>query len=607
MFYHLKNRTQIKIRYKCYNINIEELFMDEKLLRIRHSLSHILALAVKRIYKNVKLGIGPAIDNGFYYDFDFIDRKIEEDELKKIEDEMRKIIDENQDFIREEWDKNKAIDYFQKIGENFKIELIDEIPDEKVSIYKNGEFLDLCKGPHVSNTSELKNVGFKLSSIAGAYWRGSERNKMLTRIYGFAFETKEKLNEYLKFLQEAAKRDHRVIAKQMNLYSTNENVGAGLILWHPNGAIIRYEIENYWREEHLKNGYKFIYTPHIGRENLWKVSGHLEFYKNAMYSPISIDDINYYIKPMNCPFHIQIYKSKTRSYRDLPLRWAELGTVYRFEKAGVLHGLLRVRGFTQDDAHIICTPKQVEQEVVEVLKFSLNIWKTFGFDDVCAYLATRPNDAIGSRDMWELAQTSLIKAIEKNNLKYKVEEGGGAFYGPKIDLKIKDAIGREWQTTTIQFDFNLPERFEMEFSDNDGKLKRPYMIHRAILGSLERFLGILIEHYAGLFPTWLSPIQVYVLNITSREEDYAKNIYNILLKNGIRVEIDLSTEPISGKIKMATNYKVPYLIIVGEKEKQNNTISLKLRGNKNLYNIKLDEFIDKIKSEILSRSNKLSY
>jgi len=581
--------------------------MDEKILRIRHSLSHVLALAVKRIYKNVKLGIGPAIDNGFYYDFDFIDRKIEEDELKKIEDEMRKIIDENQDFIREEWDKNKAIEYFQKIGENFKIELINEIPDEKVSIYKNGEFLDLCKGPHVSNTSELKDIGFKLSSIAGAYWRGSERNKMLTRIYGLAFETKEKLNEYLKFLQEAAKRDHRVIAKQMDLYSTNENVGAGLILWHPNGAIIRYEIENYWREEHLKNGYKFIYTPHIGRENLWKVSGHLEFYKNAMYSPISIDDINYYIKPMNCPFHIQIYKSKTRSYRDLPLRWAELGTVYRFEKAGVLHGLLRVRGFTQDDAHIICTPKQVEQEVVEVLKFSLNIWKTFGFDDVCAYLATRPNDAIGSRDMWELAQNSLIKAIEKNNLKYKVEEGGGAFYGPKIDLKIKDAIGREWQTTTIQFDFNLPERFEMEFSDNDGKLKRPYMIHRAILGSLERFLGILIEHYAGLFPTWLSPIQVYVLNITSREEDYAKNIYNILLKNGIRAEIDLSTEPISGKIKMATNYKVPYLIIVGEKEKQNNTISLKLRGNKNLYNIKLDEFIDKIKSEILSRSNKLSY
>ena len=581
--------------------------MDEKILKIRHSLSHILALAVKRIYKNVKLGIGPAIDNGFYYDFDFIDRKIEEDELKKIEDEMRKIIDENQDFIREEWDKNKAIEYFQKIGENFKIELINEIPDEKVSIYKNGEFLDLCKGPHISNTSELKNVGFKLSSIAGAYWRGSERNKMLTRIYGFAFETKEKLNEYLKFLEETSKRDHRVIAKQMDLYSTNENVGAGLILWHPNGAIIRYEIENYWREEHLKNGYKFIYTPHIGRENLWKISGHLEFYKNAMYSPISIDDINYYVKPMNCPFHIQIYKSKTRSYRDLPLRWAELGTVYRFEKAGVLHGLLRVRGFTQDDAHIICTPSQLENEVIEVLKFSLNIWKTFGFDDIKAYVSTKPTDAIGDLKMWETAQSTLIKAIDECGLKYEIDEGGGAFYGPKIDLKIKDAIGREWQTTTIQFDFNLPERFEMEFSDNDGKLKRPYMIHRALLGSLERFFGILIEHYAGLFPTWLSPIQVYVLNITSREEDYAKSVYAKLIKNEIRAEIDLSTEPISGKIRSAANYKPPYLIIIGDKEKQNNTISLKLRGNRNLYNIKLDEFIDKLKLEISSRSNKLSY
>jgi threonyl-tRNA synthetase len=581
--------------------------MDEKILKIRHSLSHILALAVKRIYKNVKLGIGPAIDNGFYYDFDFIDRKIEEDELKKIEDEMRKIIDENQDFIREEWDKNKAIEYFQKIGEDFKIELINEIPDEKVSIYKNGEFLDLCKGPHISNTSELKNVGFNLSSIAGAYWRGSERNKMLTRIYGFAFETKEKLNEYLKFLEETSKRDHRVIAKQMDLYSTNENVGAGLILWHPNGAIIRYEIENYWREEHLKNGYKFIYTPHIGRENLWKISGHLEFYKNAMYSPISIDDINYYVKPMNCPFHIQIYKSKTRSYRDLPLRWAELGTVYRFEKAGVLHGLLRVRGFTQDDAHIICTPSQLENEVIEVIKFSLNIWKTFGFDDIKAYVSTKPTDAIGDLKMWETAQSILIKAIDECGLKYEIDEGGGAFYGPKIDLKIKDAIGREWQTTTIQFDFNLPERFEMEFSDNDGKLKRPYMIHRALLGSLERFFGILIEHYAGLFPTWLSPIQVYVLNITSREEDYAKNVYAKLIKNGIRAEIDLSTEPISGKIRSAANYKPPYLIIIGDKEKQNNTISLKLRGNRNIYNIKLDEFIDKLKLEISSRSNKLSY
>ena len=581
--------------------------MDEKLLKIRHSLSHVLALAVKRIYGNVKLGIGPAIDNGFYYDFDFLDKKIEESDLKKIEDEMKKIIYENQDFIREEWSKDKAIEYFKKNGENFKLELIDGIVQEHISVYKNGEFVDLCKGPHVLNTSELKNVGFKLSSLAGAYWRGSERNKMLTRIYGLAFENQEKLNEYIDFLNEAAKRDHRNIAKQMDLYSTNENVGAGLILWHPNGAIIRYEIENYWRQEHLKNGYKFIYTPHIGKENLWKISGHLEFYKNAMYSPISIDEINYYVKPMNCPFHIQIYKSKTRSYRDLPLRWAELGTVYRFEKAGVLHGLLRVRGFTQDDAHIICTPSQLETEVIEVLKFSLSIWKTFGFDDIKAYISTKPPDAIGDDNKWRTAQDTLIKAVNEIGLKYELDEGGGAFYGPKIDLKIKDAIGREWQTTTIQFDFNLPERFEMEFSDSDGKLKRPYMIHRALLGSLERFFGILIEHYAGLFPLWLSPIQVYVLNITSKEEDYAKNIYNELLRNEIRTDIDLSTQPISGKIRSALNYKPPYIIIVGEKEKQNNTISIKIRGNRNVYNIKLEEFITKIREEIKLRSNNLSY
>lgn len=580
--------------------------MDEKILKIRHSLSHILALAVKRIYKDVKFGIGPAIDNGFYYDFDFLE-PIKENDIEIIESEMRKIINENQDFILEEWNKEKAIDYFSKLGENFKLELIDGIEGSSVSIYKNGEFTDLCKGPHISNSGELRNVGFKLSSIAGAYWRGSERNKMLTRIYGYAFATKKELNDYLKFLEEAQKRDHRIIAKHLDLYSINEDVGPGLILWHPNGATIRYEIENFWREKHLKNGYKFIYTPHIGRENLWKTSGHLDFYKQAMYLPMKIDEINYYVKPMNCPFHIQIYKSRTRSYRDLPLRWAELGTVYRFEKAGVLHGLLRVRGFTQDDAHIICTPEQVESEVVEVLGFSLDIWKAFGFDSVKAYIATRPNDSIGDKEMWALAQNSLIKAVEKHNLNYEIEEGGGAFYGPKIDLKIKDAIGREWQTTTIQFDFNLPERFEMEYSSPSGKLKRPYMIHRALLGSLERFFGVLIEHYAGLFPTWLSPVQVYLLNITSQEEGYVKDIYKKLIENGVRAEIDLTTEPISGKIRRAASFKPPYIIIAGKNETEKKVISLKVRGNKNINNINFDDFLFNIKSEISSRSNKLSY
>lgn len=580
--------------------------MDEKLLKIRHSLSHVLALAVKRLYPGTRLGIGPAIDNGFYYDFDF-EKPITDSELIRIEEEMRKIISEKQDFINEYWDKKKAREFFERNDEKFKVELIDSIEGEVVSIYKNGEFIDLCKGPHVSNTSELEEVGFKLSSVAGAYWRGSERNPMLTRIYGLAFKTKKELEDYLKFIEESKKRDHRTIAKQMDLYSINDYVGPGLILWHPNGAVVRYEIENYWRVQHLKNGYKFIYTPHIGREILWKISGHLDFYKSAMYSPMEIDEINYYVKPMNCPFHIQIYKSRTRSYRDLPLRLAELGTVYRFEKAGVLHGLLRVRGFTQDDAHIICSFEQVESEVEEVLRFSLDIWKTFGFNKIKAYISTRPQDSIGSKQMWDLAEKSLKKAVENNGLDYEIDEGGGAFYGPKIDLKIEDALGREWQTTTIQFDFNLPERFEMNYTGADGKLHRPYMIHRALLGSLERFFGILTEHYAGAFPTWLSPIQVFVLNITTAEESYAKDIYNKLIEEGIRAEIDLSSEPISGKIRNAALMKPPYIIIVGKKEKEKNVISLKLRGNRNIYDLSLSDFVAKLKEEISLKKLELSF
>ncbi len=580
--------------------------MDEKLLKIRHSLSHVMALAVKRLYKDVKLGIGPAIDNGFYYDFDF-QTPIKEEEIGKIEEEMRKIINENQDFVKEEWGKDKAMDFFSKNGEKFKTELIEELKDGTISVYKNGEFVDLCKGPHIGNTSELKKVGFKLVSLAGAYWRGSERNPMLTRIYAYAFETEKELNDYIKMQEEAKKRDHRNISKQMDLYSVNEYVGPGLVLWHPNGATIRYEIENFWRERHLKNGYKFINTPHIGREVLWQISGHLGFYKEAMYAPMKIDEINYYIKPMNCPFHIQIYKSKTRSYRDLPLRWAELGTVYRFEKAGVLHGLMRVRGFTQDDAHIICSAEQVESEVLTVLKFSLDIWKVFGFSEIKAYISTKPKDAIGDEDMWKKAEKSLISAVESEGLKYEIDEGGGAFYGPKIDLKVRDAIGREWQMTTIQFDFNLPQRFEMEYSGSDGKLHRPYMIHRALLGSLERFFGVLIEHFAGAFPLWLSPVQVSVLNITEDESDYANLVFSRLIENGIRADIDLSNEPISGKIRAAASMKPPYVVIVGKKEKEKGCISLKLRGNKNVYDVGLDDFIAKLKKEISDRSLTLSY
>lgn len=579
---------------------------NEKILRIRHSLSHIMAQAVIKLFPDTKLGIGPAIDNGFYYDFDTSHHFTPED-LPKIEEEMRRIIKEDQKFERYEMEKEKAISYFKEKGEKYKVELIEEIEDEKVSIYKNGPFEDLCKGPHIERTSEINPKSFKLSSIAGAYWRGSERNPMLQRIYGIAFETEKELNDYLKMLEEAQRRDHRKIGKEMDLFSINELVGPGLVLWHPNGAMIRHQIETFWKEEHLKAGYQFINTPHIGRANLWQTSGHLEFYKDAMYSPMEIDEIEYYVKPMNCPFHIQIYKSATRSYRDLPLRWAELGTVYRFEKAGVLHGLMRVRGFTQDDAHIICTIEQMQEETSKVLSFSLKMLKTFGFEDIKAYIATRPNDAVGEKERWIEAQKSLISAVEKAGIAYEIDEGGGAFYGPKIDLKLKDAIGRQWQTTTIQFDFNLPERFQMEYDGPDGKKHKPYMIHRALLGSLERFFGILIEHFAGHFPTWLSPVQVKILTITNNEQAYAEELYEKMKKEGIRVDIDISPATISSKIKEASLQRPAYVVIVGKKEAEKKTISLRLPGNKNVYDVDVSQFIENVKREIQERSLLRSY
>lgn len=559
-----------------------------------------MAQAVKELFGPVKLGIGPATETGFYYDFDCEHRFVPED-LPLIEKKMKHITAQAQKFESREIERSKALEYFSSLGENYKVELIKDLPEtEKITIYKNGNFEDLCKGPHVEHTGQLKH--FKLMSIAGAYWRGSEKNPMLQRIYGVAFETKEELDEYLKRMEEAEKRDHRKVGRQLDLFSVSETVGPGLILWHPKGARIRHEIENYWKNEHFKGGYELIYTPHIGRANLWQTSGHLDFYKDSMYSPMDIDQIQYYVKPMNCPFHIQVYKSASRSYRDLPLRWAELGTVYRFEKAGVLHGLLRVRGFTQDDAHIICSPEQVEEETLRVLRFSLNIWKTFGFSEIKAYIATRPNDAVGDPSRWEEAQKSLMKAVEKEGLPYEKDEGGGAFYGPKIDLKIKDAIGREWQTTTIQFDFNLPERFDMEYTGSDGKKHRPYMIHRALLGSLERFFGVLTEHYAGNFPLWLAPVQVRILNITSNEEDYAISLKDKLLSEGIRAEADISNDTINAKIRNASSQKIPYLIVAGKKEKESGNISLRLKGNKNIFGVNTQEFISSIKKEIETKS-----
>ncbi len=571
----------------------------QQLEKVRHSLAHVMAQAVAELFPGVKFGIGPAIENGFYYDFDLEHHFVPED-LPVIEKKMKQILGGAQKFERSELPRAEALAHFAAKGEKYKVELINDLPEGSViSVYKNGPFEDLCKGPHVEHTGKLK--AFKLMSIAGAYWRGSEKNPMLQRIYGVAFLTPDELNAYLKQQEEAAKRDHRKLGKQLDLYSINETVGPGLVLWHPNGARIRHEIETYWKDEHFKGGYDLVNTPHIGRAGLWETSGHLGFYKESMYAPMDIDGIEYYAKPMNCPFHIEIYQSRSRSYRDLPLRWAELGTVYRFEKAGVLHGLMRVRGFTQDDAHIICTPEQIEAETIEVLRFSMNILKTFGLKDIKAYLATRPAGAVGDPARWEEAQKSLRAAADKEGVPVELDEGGGAFYGPKIDLKVKDSIGREWQMSTIQFDFNEPERFGMEYTGADGHKHQPYMVHRALLGSLERFFGVLIEHYAGNFPLWLAPVQVKVMSITQEQEGYAGVVAAKLKAAGLRVALDLGHGTINAKVRDASLEKIPYLVIVGNKESEAGTVSLRLRGGKSLFGISTAELIENLRKETSQR------
>ena len=578
---------------------------NEDIKVMRHSLAHVMAQAVAELWPGVKFGIGPAIENGFYYDFD-LEHHFTPEDLPVIEKKMKHIIAQAQKFERTEISREEALSRFGKRGEKYKVELIDDLPaDAVISVYRNGDFEDLCRGPHVEHTGKLK--AFKLVSIAGAYWRGSEKNPMLQRIYAVAFPTQQELNDYLKLQEEAARRDHRKLGKQLDLFSINELVGPGLVLWHPNGARIRHEIETFWKNEHFKGGYDLVNTPHIGRENLWQTSGHLGFYKDSMYSPMDIDKMHYYVKPMNCPFHIQIYQSKSRSYRDLPLRWAELGTVYRFEKAGVLHGLMRVRGFTQDDAHIICTPEQMESETIEVLRFSLSIWKTFGFKDIKAYLATRPADSVGDPARWEDAQKSLLAAVNKEGIPVETDEGGGAFYGPKIDLKVKDAIGREWQMTTIQFDFNLPERFQMEYTGADGQKHRPYMIHRALLGSLERFFGILIEHYAGNFPLWLAPKQIKLLSITKEDEAYVRELEAKFKTAGFRTVSDVGNDTINAKIRESSMERIPYMVVVGAKERAAGVITLRLRGGKSVFGVNTDEFIKNITEENASRALQSPY
>ncbi|MDH7605396.1 MAG: threonine--tRNA ligase [Melioribacter sp.] len=567
-----------------------------------HSTSHLMAHAVQSLFPEAKFGVGPAIDAGFYYDID-INTKLTDDDLVKIENKMQEIAKQKNPFKRTELSKEEAIKFFEKKGDNYKLEILSELDDSKdvISIYEEGDFTDLCTGPHLPDTGKIKYI--KLLSVSGSYWRGDEKNKQLQRIYGISFPKKKMLDDYLLFLEEAKKRDHRKLGKQLDLYSVHEEAGAGLIYWHPKGARIRNTIETFWRAQHIKNGYELLYSPHMGKSWLWETSGHLSFYKENMYAPMSIDEQDYYIKPMNCPFHIMIYKSKLRSYRELPLRWAELGTVYRYEKSGVLHGLLRVRGFTQDDAHIFCTQEQIEDEIIEVVRFSIFMLRSFGFEDLKFYIATKPEDAIGEDSIWERAINSLKHALERENLHYEIDEGGGAFYGPKIDIKIKDALNREWQLSTVQFDFNLPERFDMKYIGEDGKEHRPFMVHRALLGSIERFMGILIEHYAGAFPTWLAPIQVAVVPVSQNYLDYAKEIYKQLKDLDIFAELDERNEKIGYKIRDWETQKVPYMLIVGEKEKNSGTVSVRQHkvGDKGSY--ALNDFIDIIQSEIKNRIN----
>ena len=561
----------------------------------RHSTSHIMAHAVKELYPEAKLAIGPAIEDGFYYDFDY-HRPFTPEDLVKIEEKMREIIRADRPFVKKEMSSKEAIDYFKGKGEPYKVLLIEELNQEKVSVYEEGDFIDLCLGPHIPSTGKVK--AFKLLSIAGAYWRGNEKNTMLQRIYGTSFLNEEDMESYLRKIEEIKRRDHRRLGRELDLFSINEETGAGLILWHPKGAMIRKTIEDFWREEHYKWGYNLVYTPHIARLDLWAKSGHLDFYKENMYSPMEIDNIDYELKPMNCPFHIMIYKSQIHSYRDLPLRYAELGTVYRYERSGVLHGLLRVRGFTQDDAHIYCSEAQLNDEIQRVIDFTIFILKTFGFHEYEIFLSTRPEEYVGTLEGWERATAALKSALEKKGLLYSDDIGAGVFYGPKIDIKVKDALGRAWQCSTIQVDFNLPERFKVAYRGEDGKEHQPIMLHRALMGSLERFFGILIEHYAGAFPLWLSPVQVRVLSITGSQADYAEKIKEELRLKGIRVDSDIRNEKIGLKIREGSIEKIPYLLILGEREMKGNTINVRKRGGENIGEITLPEFIERLKKEI---------
>ena len=556
--------------------------------RLRHSAAHVMADAVLRLFPEAKMGIGPPTQDGFYYDFE-VSRAFTPEDLERIEGLMRESVSGGFAFEREELSRGEAQGLFAQ--QPYKLELIDGLDDAAaLSIYRHNGFVDLCQGPHLGSTADI--AAFKLLSVAGAYWRGDEKRPMLQRIYGTAFESEAELEAHLERLAEAERRDHRVLGRQLGLYSVHDEIGPGLVVWHPKGGRVRSIVEDYWRDIHYRRGYDVVYSPHIGRAALWQTSGHLDFYRESMYSAVEVDEQEYFLKPMNCPFHITIYRSALRSYRELPLRFAELGTVYRYERSGVLHGLMRVRGFTQDDAHIFCRPEQVEDEVGGVLELTFELLEAFGFSDYGVALSTRPEKYVGDLGMWEHATNSLRGALESRGLRFTVDDGGGAFYGPKIDINITDALGRAWQCTTVQFDFNLPERFDLTYQDAEGGRSRPYMVHRAILGSMERFLGVLIEHYGGAFPAWLAPVQAVVIPIADRHGEYAAGVAGELERGGFRVEVDGRNERMNQKIRAAQLQKVPYMLVVGDREEAAGAVSVRSRDGGDLGAMGVGEFAE---------------
>jgi len=578
---------------------VEPVFKDDPqaLEVLRHTCAHVLAQAVKELFPSAKLGIGPAIENGFYYDFDY-ERPFTPEDLDNISKKMEEIIKKALPIKREELTIEEAQKRLEEAKEDYKLELLDQLKkqgEEKVSFYTQGNFFDLCRGPHLKDTGKI--TCFKLLSVAGAYWLGDETRPMLQRIYGTAFFNKKELKAYINRLEEAKRRDHRRLGKDLELFSISEEIGPGLILWHPKGALVRKIIEDFWRDEHLRRGYSLLFTPHIAKRQLWATSGHLDFYAENMYAPMEIDEVSYQLKPMNCPFHIAIYNSRRRSYRELPLRWCEIGTVYRYERTGTLHGLMRVRGFTQDDAHIFCSPDQLSKEIEEVLDMTLYVLRVFGFDRYDIYLSTRPDKYVGTEENWQRATKALEDALKKQGLHYEIDPGEGVFYGPKIDIKIKDCLDRSWQCSTIQVDFNLPERFNMKYMGEDGSLHTPIMVHRALLGSFERFFGVLIEHYAGAFPVWLAPVQAIVLTVTDRQDEWARQIEKRLLELGVRVETDLRNEKLGKKIREAQLKKIPFMLIVGDKELESKTVSPRTQKGETLEPMDIESFYKLLKEK----------